>query len=378
MPRYTRGNRVEIYRDGTRLYPDILESIQNAEEEIHVEYYIVRADRVGMQFVKALIAAAKRGVDVKVILDGYGTFRFFFPRNVVGWMREAGVKFAVYNPLRLTATLGKLAIRNHRKTVIVDNEVAYVGGANIKDYAKKGSMEAYRGAEKNVERHDTHMKIAGPVVNNINLTFRYYWRQVYGRGDFLAHTYRSGKHVEGGVLAKELPGPMRHRNPIIQEYIRQIRGAEETIRLVNSYFLPPSSFLRELYDAVDRGVRVQLMVPGIADISRVKAAMWNIADDLLENGVELYEYRNGILHSKTAVVDDAWATVGSFNLDYQSFLRNQELNVEFRDSKIAETMNGWFKEDITDCERVTEEELERRPSHQKAISNLFHRMQWAL
>jgi cardiolipin synthase len=356
MPRavFTGGNEVALLRGGDELFAAMGRAIVSARHEIWLATYIFNDDPTAMAMVQALLAAAARGVRVRVVIDGFGSMRSL--PAVLNSLREGGVGVAVFRPVHgwwswlLPGQLRRL----HQKLCVVDGDVGFVGGINIID-----DRYDLRHGWSETPRLDYAVRVRGPVVAPIEQTARAMWsRAWFGRDwrDEIRALARSAKPVaRARRLLRRLraarwrdlpPGagdarPMRtafvvrdnlrQRRTIERSYIDAIRSARTRVDLVSPYFYPGQAFRRALRSAARRGVRVRLLLQGQWDYRFAAVAAQALYAELLGHGVHIYEYTPAFLHAKVALVDKEWATVGSSNIDPLSLLVNLEANVMVRD-----------------------------------------------
>lgn len=336
-------NKVTVYMKGKDLYADMLASIEAAQDSILMETYIWKADRVGVQFKNALIAAADRGVSVYVVYDVFGNLvvppKFFdFPPNVHVLPHKpwAGMR-------------GHLSIRvpglNHRKLLVVDSSVAYLGGYNI------GAMYASRW-------RDTHVRIAGDAVVELENVFIDYWNSARGRN--LPHLPDPDYRVWGASFSIVRNVPAVAVYPIRYMYMEAFDRASDRIWLTHAYLIPDDDMTRALVEAVERGVDVRIIVPAESNHIVADWLSRGFYRFLLTRGVRLFLYQGAMVHAKTATVDGLWSTIGTANLDRLSLLGNFELNVEFLNEAVAEEMEQIFEFDSENCVELTQEEWDAR------------------
>lgn len=360
---WTRGNRIELLENGEEYFPSVFDAIAGAAREVMVETFIWKDDRVGRELHGALIAAARRGVSVDITVDGYGSAGLVTPpgQEFVASLAEAGVRLHVYCPLPpIMGLQTNLFRRLHRKLVVVDGRIAYVGGINYSDEHMR-----YHGDKS---KQDYVVKVSGPVVNDIH--------------DFcsaaLEDSGRPRRRRSLRGLLRWLPRGWNtprsdaqvlfvtrdnhdHRTAIEAMYRLGLRNAQRDVILMNAYFFPGYRFLRALRQAVQRGVRVRLVLQGEPDKAYVKFAGATLYDHLLNVGVEIWEFMERPAHAKIAVMDEHWATVGSSNLDPFSLSLNLEANLFIRDRAFAATMRERIENLLQDhCRRVTREEVAHR------------------
>jgi cardiolipin synthase len=368
------GNRVNLFTQGDLAFERMLEAIRNARQSVWLEMYWFAADGVGMRFFEALDAAARRGVRVAILYDAWGSFAT--PRQHFERLRAAGAAVVEFNPISLIEQrfrVASLTRRNHRKLLIADGEIAFTGGLNIAD-EWTASAQGKRWKDEVVE-------VTGPVVRNLQLTFLDSWREQSEedtrRGvppPSLSVDDEATPHsdVSGVNVAVLTQSGLRQRRYAMRAYLQRLRAATETINIANAYFLPNPTLVRCLVAAAKRGVRVRVVVAGKSDVPVVTLASRAVWPKLLRAGVELYAWRQTVLHSKLAVVDGAWVTAGSFNLDYVSMRRNRELNLAIGDTAFAEQVNAEFDAMVAVSEPVTQAVFHRRPLVVRLLERLAY------
>lgn len=332
------GNRVELLINGEDYFPSLFEAVGEAQEEILLETFIIFEDEVGLQLQEVLMAAARRGVQVDMIVDGYGTAEL--SRDYIARLNEAGVNVHLFDPRpRLMGMRTNLFRRLHRKIVVIDQQVAFIGGINYGEdhLAGRGGMA----------KQDYAVKLQGPVVEDLRAASHALLNQteveVPGRRERCAR-HRSlaaaatGSAADDGTdasVAASVRLVLRDNdeatNHIETQYLRAIRGAQRRLVIANAYFFPGYRMLRELRNAARRGVKVELILQGLPDMPVVRQCSRLLYDYLLREGVEIHEYCQRPLHGKVALMDEEWATVGSSNLDPLSLSLNLEGNVMIRD-----------------------------------------------
>jgi cardiolipin synthase A/B len=354
-PRYSCGNDVRLLRNGTEYFPALLQALDSAQYEIFIETYIYELDEVGQQVTAALLHAASRGVQVHLLLDGFGCRHF--PENIREQLEQAGVQVLFYRPKISPWTFKRNRLRRlHRKLVTVDAQIAFVGGINIiDDMDVPGNMGP---------RIDYAVRVQGPLLPEIQLRIERLWQRIawmhlqvrYAStvdGDIkpgIAGTVRAAFVIRDNVL---------HRRDIERMYLQAIGRAREDILIANAYFLPGRRFRRALIAAAQRGVRVRLLLQGRLEYVFMTATH-AIYHQLLDGGIEIYEYRKSFMHSKVAVVDNKWATVGSSNIDPFSLLLAREANVAIMDNAFATTLKHDLERAIQEgAEQVRPQEWQR-------------------
>ena len=364
------GNRVALLHDGEQAFPAMLEAIAEAKREILLEMYWFASDEVGRQFADALTAKAETGVTVRVIYDAVGSIQS--DGRMFSRLRDAGCEVEQYIPIapwRARFRVGVVNNRDHRKLLIVDRHVGFTGGVNL---GNEWAPESAGGAGW---RDDT-IRIEGPAVEQMCDIFDYGWRRIVEPPS--ADRPRLRPTVDTGdgtgsrvrVLANHY---FRERRAIRQAYLRRIESAQRSVCITNSYFVPDGQIRRVLGRAVARGAEVRVIVPGKSDVFAVPHAARKLYGRLLEAGIQLYEWQGSILHSKTAVIDGRWCTVGTYNLDARSLRFNLEVVAAVEDAAVAGAMEDRFNEDLEHAKLVSYEEWRRRPLHVRMLDDFFYR-----
>ena len=346
------GNRVELLSGGVEFFPALIEAVEAAREEVYLETYIYHDDDTGRRVTDVLTAAARRGVQVRVSVDGFGS------ANLASSIREkfeaAGVEYVVFRPETYSWRSGlaffsrKRLRRLHRKLVMVDRKVAFCGGINVLDDLNDpnhGSLES--------PRFDFAARVEGPIVGPIsaymlNQWLRLDWRRAasgqaelteaiqtwYARRDW-AQIRPDGDNVRAAFVTRD---NVRNRRSIERAYLAAIKVARTEVILCNAYYFPGRRFRKTLIAAAHRGVRVRLLLQGMPEYPIQHYASQTLYAELLGAGIEIHEYTTSFLHAKVGVVDDGWATVGSSNIDPFSLLLAREANIVVRDHAFAKRL----------------------------------------
>ncbi len=333
----TTGNDVRLLRDGGEIFPSILEGIDDANDYILLQFYIVRADALGMKLQAGLLAAVARGVRVHFIFDEIGSYGL--PDSYVKKLRDAGVQMLPFNTTKGWTNRFQLNFRNHRKVVVVDGRKAWVGGANIGDEYNNGD-----GEEK--AYIDTMVRIEGPAVQTVQVPFWEDW--LWAGGNALEIDWEP-RRAESGADKTVLcvpSGPADQLETCTLYFLQLINSATSRLWLASPYFVPDEQIVNALELAALRGVEVRILVPEEGDSALVDLSGWAHVQRLGRVGVRFYRRRGGFMHQKVALVDSDRAVVGSANLDNRSFRLNFEMSVEIRDEafagKVAEMLEGDF------------------------------------
>ena len=333
---FLAGNAVALLEGGQQYFPALESAIERAEHEIFVQSYIFEDDRSGRRIADALARAAARGVAVRVMVDGFGGRSFV--AGLESRLRDAGVQVLIYRRELRRFSLQRHRLRRlHRKLVVIDGCEAFVGGINIiDDYEPHGAAHP---------RHDYAVRVEGPVLEPILASAHRLWRLVawasFRRRE--RHPLRAGARAApaGSIRAAfVLRDNLRHRRAIEEAYLEAIARARQDILIANAYFFPGRRFRQALSEAAARGVRITLLLQGLADHPMQAYATRALYPYFLACGMRLFEYHRSHLHAKVAVVDDHWATVGSSNIDAFSLLLAREANVVIDDASFARQLRA--------------------------------------
>ncbi len=339
------GQEVRSYTEGKTLYADMLDAINGAEESIFFETYVWRADKAGRAFKSALIDAAERGVKVYIIYDGFGNlnqnpkFKVFpkLPTLHVHRLAEVRIGLLTLNARRTG--------RTHRKVLVVDNRIGFVGGFNIGD-------------DFGNQWRDTHLRVTGKAAEVLSAGFVTYWNVLRRRHEpEIEQRYSSPWEAQiKGVFNL----PARLLFPIRGMYLEVLDRAQKKISLTTPYFIPDREFSEALLSAAKRGVKARVLVPEYSNHILADWVSRPFLGPLLRGGVEIWLYRHAMNHSKTMTVDGTWSTVGTANIDRLSMMGNAEVNLEILDPDFAERMEDIFENDLTTARQLTLEEWEGR------------------
>jgi cardiolipin synthase A/B len=344
------GNTAELLKNGDEIFPAMTKAIREAQKTVNLETYIFQPDEAGRQFADAMVEAAGRGVEVRLLIDAFGSKL----GDLQDRLEKAGVRWRKYRPLRLFS-IYKVGRRTHRKILVVDGKVAFTGGLGI-------SKQWLGNARNSQEWRDTQVRVTGPVVDQMQAIFAEDW--TYTTGEILAgEKFYPRRDASGGNVEAQAIKVSRGDASSLAKmlYYVAIKAAAKSIYIQNAYFLPDRQVRDALVEAVKRGVEVKVMVPGRhIDIPMVRSASWGHYRDLLINGVKIYEYKHTMLHNKTMAVDGIFTTIGSINFDARSMNRNAEESMAFYDRGFAGKMEAMFMEDLKNCGEITFERWDRR------------------
>ena len=355
------GNRVVLLENGPDTYAAMLSAIDTARDHINMETYILEDDDAGRRFADALIAKQAQGVKVNLIRDGVGTLRT--PKEFFERLQDAGIAVLEFNPVNpLAAKAGwEVNQRDHRKLLVVDGRLAILGGINISSVYSGGSSSvagsASRGGKANdkdrLPWRDTDLQLEGPVVAQLQKLFMETWEGQKGPA-LAVRNYFPALIPRGQEVVRAIGStPEEPFSQIYVTLISALNSADAEILLTNAYFVPDPQLVEALSGAVARGVDVKLIVPSVSDSSLVFHAGRSHFETLLAGGVKIYERREALLHAKTAVIDGVWVTVGSTNLDWRSFLHNQELTAVILGAEFGAKMREAFERDLAVSNQIT-------------------------
>ena len=341
--RPTSANRALPLFGGKETYDALGEAIDAARHHVHAEYYLIRNDATGDWFKERLVAAAKRGVEVRLLCDGYGCFAV--SASYFRALKKAGVQVATFLPMR-SLLLQPVNLRNHRKIVVVDGAVAFTGGLNIGD--------EYRGEMKGVgEWRDIHMRIEGGAARDLQRVFYQDW--FFATGEALeAPAYFPPPSAPGSATIAIVPsGPDTRNEAIERVFFGAIAGARRRVWITTPYFVPDQAITVAMELAAMRGVDVKIVLPQHSNHAVTFHAGRSFYEPLLEAGVAVYEYVPGMVHAKTMVVDSAVSLVGSANMDLRSFRLNFEVHALVHDAALAARLELEFEQDLAQSRRVS-------------------------
>jgi cardiolipin synthase len=344
-----KGNRAELLQNGDGIFPAMVQAIDGAKRTVNLESYIYSDDKAGALITNALVDAARRGVEVRVLVDGTGGH----PGKLAGQMKQAGIDLRVYHPVRPWSIL-RIGQRTHRKILVVDGTVCFTGGLGIE--------ERWLGNARNPnEWRDTQVRATGPVAAQMQAIFGENW--TYTTGEILAgNKFYPPIEPAGDLEAQAIKVSRGDASSLAKMlYYVAIASAVKSIHIQNAYFLPDQQIREALVKAVQRGVDVRIMVPGKhIDVPLVRMASRHHYGELLQGGVKIYEYLDTMMHNKSAVFDGIFAIVGSINFDTRSMEKNAEESLTFYDRGFAAKVEAMFDEDMKHCREFNYERWKRR------------------
>jgi len=357
-PHFLAGNSITLLRNGTEYFPALEQALDEAQREVFLESYIFEHDQTGRRIAAALMRAARRGVLVHVMVDGFGSKNL--SKQLIDEMLQAGVRLLKFRP-----EIGFFRIRRfrlhrmHRKLAVVDARLAFIGGINIID-----DMDT---PDQIPPRFDYAVAVQGPLLQPIRRAMQRLWARV--AWTHFRQAWKHGAHIPvvaepcGDIRAAFLVRDnIRHRRDIEEAYLRAIGAAQSEIVIANAYFFPGAQFRHALIDAAGRGVRVLLLMQGRVEYVLLHYASRALYGSLIEAGVEIYEYHKGFMHAKVAVIDGHWATVGSSNIDPFSLLVSREANVVVENPEFSGELRQSLELAMQEGARLIQPEKWRRQS----------------
>ena len=343
------SNKATLLRNGDQTFAAILEAFRGARRSINMEIYIFNDGKVGTEFARVLAERARAGVEVRLLVDGFGSSL----GDLEEQMEAAGARVEIYKPLRIYS-LDRIGNRTHRRIVTVDGQIGFCGGFAVDD--------RWQGDARNPsEWRDTNIRVEGPVVGQLQHVFLEDW--VHTTGEVL-HGPGQFPPIEpaGDILAQAVSSARSDQSSMSKlQYYMGIQAARKTIWIENAYFVPDHQIRQGLAAAAARGVDVRVIVPGkYIDSPNVRLASRFHYGELLDGGVRIYEYLPTMMHNKVMVVDGIWTSIGSINFVNRSMTKNAEANVSVYDRGFAAQVETMIEEDLTNCERFTKEKWNKR------------------
>ncbi len=360
LSRVFQGNKVEVLTTGGSFFKSMIDAIKEAKSFIHLQFYIIDRDDIGNEIINLLIDKVKEGVAVRVIYDDVGSWGL--KRKDIKFLRDNGITALPFLEVKFRALADKINYRNHRKIVIVDGVLGYIGGMNVADrYVEGLKWGIWR---------DTQLKVEGPAVHALQTAFSIDWYFCTKRL-LKDPIYYPKVSVQGDVAMQIVTsGPVGEWRNIMLAIFSVINSAKKYVYIQTPYFLPPQSFLLAIQTAALSNVDVRLMLPVRSDSKIVHIGSCSFIEDILKAGVKVYLYTPGFLHSKMVVADDKVCTIGSANMDFRSFEHNFESNAFIYNKDIAIHTRRIFLEDQRKCRRLTLRKWRNRPFSQKALESV--------
>ena len=352
------GNRIDILTNGTTFYPAMLDAIRAARETVNMECYIFKTGAIGDQFIEALSERARAGIRVTIVMDAIGSFGAI--HRSARLLRAAGCRVEPYQRLRWYS-LARLNNRTHRELLVVDGEVAFVGGAGVADWwaRPRGTRPMWR---------DTMARLEGPVVSDVQGVLAENWLETCGEILSGLETYKPHRPVgpSPAFVIKSSPADRSTVSRVLFQTL--VEGSNRQVLITTPYFLPDKAFRVAIRRTIDRGVAITAILPGVdTDQHWVRLASRRMYGQLLEAGMRIFEYSGAMIHAKVLLVDDLWAVLGTTNFDNRSFEHNDEVNVAIRDKATADRLTVDFVRDQRHSTEITLESWRARPVLEKLV-----------
>lgn len=356
---YVGGNKLALFVRGKDLFAAMFEAIASATRSVHLETYRLGGDETGRAFAERLIEAARRGVAVRLIYDSVGSLEF--SPVLETRLRNAGVQILEYHPVAPWRPHWAWNKRDHRKILVCDGAVGFIGGMNLSDEHAPASAGGQ-------DWPDAHARVEGPAALELERLFRAVWHK--GKGRWFES---SPEPPRAGSSAVRIVGnhELLKRFAIREAYVNALRAAGSEVAIANSYFIPDWRIRRSLAQAVRRGVSVRVLVPGRSDIVSVWYAMRATYASLLSRGVRVFEWQGPMMHAKAVVVDGKWCSVGSYNLDHRSLRHNLEANLQTTDAAFAAELRERFEVGLAGAREITLESWNRRSLLERGLEKFF-------
>ena len=354
----TRNNRVTMLINGEEKFKHMLQDLKSAENHIHLEYYIFEEDEIGCQVAEVLMQKAREGVQVRFVYDDVGSK---VSRGLMQRLKEAGVMAFSIMPVYFPK-LSKANYRDHRKIVVIDGKVGYVGGINIADrYVNKAGRKYWR---------DTHLKMEGNAVHALQIAFLLNWFYASNESvEFKKELFPQPKLLGKQCVQIAGSGPDSDWASIMQAFFMAITSAQKRVWITTPYFIPNDPVLTAIKTASLSGIDVQIIFPYKPDSRMVHYASMSYMKEVLESGVKVHLYTKGFIHAKTLLVDDVLSSVGTANMDFRSFDQNYEINAMIYDSGFAEELAGQFMKDMEHCVPLQLNRWQQRPIRKRLLES---------
>lgn len=359
----TTNNKVELLINGEEKFPSFIQAIESAKHHIHLEYYIFEEDNIGNQIIDILCHKAQSGVEVRMMVDDFGSPKLKKHKQK---MLSCGIAFQTFLPVTF-ASLADSNYRNHRKILIVDGSIAFVGGINISDYYinKLGNELYWR---------DTSIRIEGAAVNALQIRFWMNWSTMQGLplninnpAYFYDNSIQQAQHA---LVSFAFTTPNESVNSAMESLVLGISLAQKSIKITTPYFIPNDEFVNAIITAVGAGVEVELMIPFKGDSKIVHWASLSFLKPLFERGVKVFQYHKGFMHAKTMIVDDTLAYIGTVNIDNRSFYINYEINAIVHEPLLLQKMVAQYSEDKKDAYLFTLNKWKRVPVLYRGLASI--------
>lgn len=360
----TLNNSIDIFEEGISKFRRLLDDIFEAEEHIHMEYFIIKDSVIGGKIRDALVEKARQGVKVKIIYDDFGSWRLYLEQSYLKSLKDAGCEVRTYMLEKFPYVYRNINRRDHRKVVVIDGRIGYIGGINIGD--EYVHQDPYFGFWR-----DTHLRIEGEAVYSLQTVFLMSWYLITEERITEYPLFpQLGQQLGRGVVQIATSEASTPHETIYLGYFAGITNARKSIFIQTPYFIPDQSLLTALKTSLLAGVEVKIMFPSYPDHLIVYHASHSYLEEMLELGAKVYLYKKGFLHSKVILVDKEFASVGTANMDIRSFSLNAEINAFIYDDENVDRLYRMFEKDIEDCIEVDYERYRDKTVGKRALEAL--------
>ena len=353
----TINNDIKLIKNGDEKFKLLFKDIEEAEHHIHLEYFIIKDDKIGTELLDLLCKKASEGLEIRIAIDDVGSS---ITSKMKRKLKDCGIEMHPFMPVRFSNSTGKMNYRDHRKIVVIDGKIGYVGGINVSDDYVNAHNERYW--------RDTHVRIIGEAVKPLQILFFTTWDFVSGDELKISKAYFPDHNCKENIpLQIAASGPDTDWSNIMEAIFVAITNAEDHVYITTPYFIPNSEIVTALQVLARSNKEVKIIVPKKSDSWIAEYATNSYLEMLLEAGVEVYRYTKGFIHAKTMVVDGVFCTVGTTNMDYRSFNINFEVNALIYNKKISSELTEFFNDDLKDCEKLELKSWQNRSKRTKLI-----------
>lgn len=356
----TGNNSVKLLLNGEEKFPELLNAIEGARSHIHLEYYIYENDETGKSIADVLIKKAQQGVEVRFMYDDFGSHNL--GRHFIRRLEENGIETAPFYKIRWYALINRLNYRNHRKIIVIDGKKSFIGGMNISNRYRNDTQP-----KNDLYWRDTHLMIDGPATFYLQYMFLCDWnfsaknKLQFGQKYFPSFPKEEKIHAE---LVQIVPSGPDSKLPVIfYSFLEAIGTAKKQVLITSPYFIPGESLMDALIIAAKSGIEIKLLIPWTSDSIIVNSAARSYYKELLRQGVRIFEYKKGFVHSKVMIIDDSLAVVGSANMDYRSFDLNFEVNAMLYSKTIVQQLQTAFDNDLQQSGEINPSDWINRPKY---------------
>ena len=353
----TINNDVRLIKNGDNKFALLFKDLKEAKHHIHLEYFVIKDDKIGTEVLNLLCEKASEGLEIRIVIDDVGSS---ISSKMKRKLKDCGVEIEAFMPVLFSRFTGQMNYRDHRKIIVIDGKIGYVGGINISDNYVNANNDRYW--------RDTHIRLVGEAVKPLQILFFTTWDFVNGSTLEISKAYFPKHNCKANVpLQIAASGPDTDWSNIMEAIFVAITNAEDHIYITTPYFIPNSEILTALQVVSRSNIKVKIIVPKTSDSWIAEYATNSYLEMLLEAGVEVYHYTKGFIHAKTMVVDGVFSTIGTTNMDYRSFNINFEVNALIYDKNMSTELTQFFNDDLKDCEKLELESWQNRSKRTKII-----------